>query len=610
MGDEIDNEKISNDFDVDDNNDNKPFLQLTIDIGNGIIENFKLYNLDNPKKDIYEFCMKNNIDYNTMEEITKHINEEIDKKKDEEENLENNNINKKDRKKLIDNKKNTNTNQTKIRNRNISKQKSKYSIDELISNKKEKTNLFPYQISDYDSNSNQNTLYEPFQKKKNISKNQKINPIVENKIIKNNNQLTINNSNINLTDIENLLNGEIIKIDDYQYGLLSLNNSQGHVSNNSITKKKTLEESIEAGKNLYNRGIEYQEKGKEKLEKLKTKLKKEEKKVSTFHPKINSNKIDDKKRIPCTDNERIINYKQYNQNKINKLKEKNEQKTNYTFQPKVNKENKNETNKIINETNKPNYRFLKLYDDRKIQKENLNNYKNKIENMYSYRPVLNNNNKIKEPFYERLIKYQTKSNEKMKKIKDEIEKKKYIKPKSILRHSKNDNNNNPFTLMYLYNNIYKQNKEELERRTYSNYFSNPIINKSTDKLLENKKERVFKKIFKLLDGDEDNLIKNSAVNTNKIPKNIKEILEPIFRELKEENETLNENEFITVCEQIFLSLPYDKKNILMNFGYDKKQNKTIIYSQKKKNNKSKGLTLFELSNLPKNNNIFYPNNKL
>ena len=92
-------EKKSNNFDVEDNNDNKPFLQLTIEIGNGKIENFKLYNLDNPKKDIYEFCMKNNIDYNTMEEITKHINEEIDKKKDEEENLENNNINKKDRKK-------------------------------------------------------------------------------------------------------------------------------------------------------------------------------------------------------------------------------------------------------------------------------------------------------------------------------------------------------------------------------------------------------------------------------------------------------------------------------------------------------------------------------
>ncbi len=601
-------DKESNNFDVEDNNDNKPFLQLTIEIGNGKIENFKLYNLDNPKKDIYEFCMKNNIDYNTMEEITKHINEEIDKKKDEEENLENNNINKKDRKKRIDDKKNLNINQAKIRNRNFSKEKSKYSIDELNSNKKEKNNLFPYQISDYDSNSNQNLLHKSFQKKKNTTKNQKINPILENNIFNNNNQLTNNNSNLNLTEAENLLNAEIIKIDDYQYGLLSLNNSQGHVSNNSMTKKKTLEESIEAGKNLYNRGIEYQEKGKDKLEKLKTKLKKEEKKVSTFHPKINSNKIDNNKRIPCTDSTRIINYKQYNQNKINKLKEKKgEEKINYTFQPKINKENRNENNKINNENHKSDSIFLKLYDDRNIQKENLNNYKNRIENMFSYRPILNNNNKIKEPFYERLIKYQTKSNEKMKKIKDEIEKKKYIKPKSNLKHSKNDDNNNPFTLMYLYNNIYKQNRKELERKTYSNYFSNPIINKSTDKLLENKKERSFKKIFKLLDGDEDNLIKNSAVNTNKIPKNIKEILEPIFRELKEENETLNENEFITVCEQIYKSLPYDKKNILMNFAYDKKQNKTINYTQKKKMNKSKGLTLFELSNLPKNNQLFNPN---
>ena len=618
-------EKLNNNFDVEDNNNNQPYLQLTIEIGNGKIENFKLYNLDNPKKDIYEFCMKNNIDYNTMEEITKHINEEIDKKKDEEENLENNNTNKKQLKKLIDeeenlennninnkqlkklkdNKQNLNENQAKNRNRNFFK--PKHSIDDLNSNKKEKNNLFPYQISDYDSNSNQNIMHNSFQKNKNVTKNQKINPNLENNIFKNNN-LTINNSNTNLTEAENLLNGEIIKIDDYQFGLLSLNNSQGHVSNNSIRKKKTLEDSIEAGKNLYNRGIEYQEKGKDKLEKLKTKLKKEEKKVSTFHPKINPNKIDNKNRIPCTDSTRIINYKQYNQDKINKLKEKKvEDNTNYTFQPKINKENKKEANNIINENNKSNSIFLKLYDDRKIQKENLNNCKNKIENMYSYRPTLNNNNKIKEPFDERLKKYQTKSNEKMKKIKDEIEKKKYIKPKSNLKHSKNDDNNNPYTLMYLYHNIYQQNRKELERKTYSNYFSNPIINKSTDKLLDNKKERSFKKIFKLLDGDEDNLIKNSAVNTNKIPKNIKEILEPIFRELREENETLNEDEFITVCEQIYKSLPYDKKNILLNFAYDKKENKTINYTQKKKMNKSRGLTLFELSNLPKNNNLFNQN---
>ncbi len=48
-------DKVSNDFDDEDNNDNKPFLQLTIVIGNGKIENFKLYNLDNPKKIFMNF---------------------------------------------------------------------------------------------------------------------------------------------------------------------------------------------------------------------------------------------------------------------------------------------------------------------------------------------------------------------------------------------------------------------------------------------------------------------------------------------------------------------------------------------------------------------------
>jgi len=44
------------------------------------------------------------------------------------------------------------------------------------------------------------------------------------------------------------------------------------------------------------------------------------------------------------------------------------------------------------------------------------------------------------------------------------------------------------------------------------------------------------------------------MNVNKLPKNIYKILEPIFNELKEENETLNEVEFIFVCEQLYLSL--------------------------------------------------------
>ena len=249
--------------------------------------------------------------------------------------------------------------------------------------------------------------------------------------------------------------------------------------------------------------------------------------------------------------------------------------------------------------------------------------------MYSYRPILNDNSKIKEPFNKRLLTYQVHSKEKLQKIKDEINKEnkeniikpKYVnktisKDKNTIQNSKNENNeNNPYTLMYLVNDKYKQNKKQLEIQTYSNYFSDPVINKSTDKLLENKKERAFKKIFSLLDGDEDNIIKNSAVNVNRIPKNIREILEPIFRELREENETLNENEFITVCEQIYKQLPYDKKSIMMNFAYDKKENKKpqTNHSQKSKNYsikdgiKSKGLTLVDLTNVSRTSNFYNKN---
>ena len=655
----IENNNYEVEENLENNNDN-PVMVLTIDIGNGKIEQFKLYNFENPKKDIYEFCMKNNLDYNTMEEITNQLNELIAKKVNEEEIN-----NKNERNKFLfpnNNSKEGNSyiNKLKKRNNNFSRDKFsnkknviRQSRDNTISNKKERSNdsknLFPYQL---DSKQNLNYNITIFHKipnskslKKTSIKNKKINPkILEYNIFKDNKlPINNNNSNLNLSEAEILLNSEIIRINKQQYGLSNLNNLEDNnrttLSNNKIISKKnnhnSLEASIKAGINLYNRGLKYQESGEKKLDKLRSSISEVEGKTNTFRPKLNNNHIYEKNRIPCNDSERIIKYKQYNEEKINQLKKKNEE--NYSFRPTINKEKKNNikkirnnntenNNKINNKTN--NQIYLKLYEDSFLYKDNLNELGNKVNKMYSYRPNLNNNSKIKEPFKERLLIYQEKSKEKMKKIKEEIDKKNYIKPKQINKplkkekktnqNSKNENNekneNNPYTLMYLYNDKYKQNKKQLELQTYSNYFSKPIINKSTDKLLENKKERAFKKIFSLLDSDEDNLIKNSAVNINKIPKNIKEILEPIFRELKEENETLDENEFITVCDQIYKLLPYDKKNILLNFPYNKKNNhkQKNIYSYKPKmtsynGDKSKGLTLVDLSNVSRTNN-YYNNN--
>ena len=61
-------------------------------------------------------------------------------------------------------------------------------------------------------------------------------------------------------------------------------------------------------------------------------------------------------------------------------------------------------------------------------------------------------------------------------------------------------------------------------------------------------------------------------------------------------------------------MPYDKKNILLNFPYNKKNNhkQKNIYSYKPKmtsynGDKSKGLTLVDLSNVSRTNN-YYNNN--
>ena len=302
----IENNNYEVEENLENNNDN-PVMVLTIDIGNGKIEQFKLYNFENPKKDIYEFCMKNNLDYNTMEEITNQLNELIAKKVNEEEIN-----NKNERNKFLfpnNNSKEGNSyiNKLKKRNNNFSRDKFsnkknviRQSRDNTISNKKERSNdsknLFPYQL---DSKQNLNYNITIFHKipnskslKKTSIKNKKINPkILEYNIFKDNKlPINNNNSNLNLSEAEILLNSEIIRINKQQYGLSNLNNLEDNnrttLSNNKIISKKnnhnSLEASIKAGINLYNRGLKYQESGEKKLDKLRSSISEVEGKTNTF----------------------------------------------------------------------------------------------------------------------------------------------------------------------------------------------------------------------------------------------------------------------------------------------------------------------------------------
>ena len=164
--------------DVEDNNEdyiennNERLVQiLNIDIGNGKIEQLKIYNRDNFKKDVYDFCMKNNLDYNTMEEINKQINESIFI------NEENNRKIKEPKRKIASAKnfsnenshykykRNNNFNREKYYSKKIIKQRENTYSDKRDKNNQSK-NLFPYQINYSEPNSKQsfNISYFPLQR--------------------------------------------------------------------------------------------------------------------------------------------------------------------------------------------------------------------------------------------------------------------------------------------------------------------------------------------------------------------------------------------------------------------------------------------------------------
>ena len=123
----------------------------------------------------------------------------------------------------------------------------------------------------------------------------------------------------------------------------------------------------------------------------------------------------------------------------------------------------------------------------------------------------------------------------------------------------------------------------MAEKYYQSQNTNPKFCDVTQEIINNKKEKSFKKIFKLLDGDDDNKISANNICTSNLPKNILKILEPFFEELREENETLNELEFIFVCEQLFLSLPWNEQRELASFeDYEKKNYKKRKNFKRKK----------------------------
>ena len=70
--------------------DIQPMMILTIDIGNGNVDKLQLYDLNNIEQETYDFCVKNKLDFNTMQEINTQIQNVLkDKQLEEEQEINN-----------------------------------------------------------------------------------------------------------------------------------------------------------------------------------------------------------------------------------------------------------------------------------------------------------------------------------------------------------------------------------------------------------------------------------------------------------------------------------------------------------------------------------------
>ena len=324
----------------------------------------------------------------------------------------------------------------------------------------------------------------------------------------------------------------------------------------------------------------------------------------------------------------IKNYKKFKEEKYNYLKAKQEIeiKKQCTFHPKINSVKSIFNDDLfLNKKSKSLGRFEKLYNDRLYFIENKNKLKEQIESKYNYKPIINKKSAYTMSnisFSERLKLFNCRTKQKQIKIKEEMENRNKIdeyfhpklnvnKNKELLRdritiNSKSNNNRyERYNKQYLYGIKYEQKRQYLTEKYYEEKLKKPECCEMTNELFNIKKEKSFKKLFRMLDGDNDGKISCNCIRIRQLPMNLKNVLEPILYELKMENEELNENEFIFVCEKYYNTLKYDqKRNLILfdeeekkklkkekikehtNFSFKPKVNKNIHFSHEKNKNQT------------------------
>ena len=612
------------------NFDKQEIMILAIELGDNEKKFLKIYNDSKPEQLAYEFCLQNNLDFNSLQELTEEIKNAFKAKNTSIQNFNQNNINP------------NNFNQnTFSQNNNFSQnnfQDSNNYSNTTNNNIKENTIEALSQLLNSKNNSKNNTKQSFYKSKQTYNKNkipinnQSYKKIRNTKKIKNylsqtassqskqrpsksdlsiaTNENIINKStnsnNIKyITNTNQINNNENIQ-NNNKYNNINTNNTNNNINlekENELTnsqshsiKNPPLSSSnnnnnyiLNYGERLYHKGLKINERTNNKIEKLKNDNEKKYKTICTFKPKINNisynaltNRYNNK--LSYNDEDNIINYKDYVNNKIEYLKEKYEIEKKYSFTPKINKRSITMDKNRIGNKNNLTPRYEQLYSNYKKQQFDIHNLSNKIyDNNNLFKPKINNeynSDLLILPFNERQNAYQSKSTERKKKIKDLVENQidehtgqKFFSP--VINNNyerKYTNNFNIFSNLYTDYQKMELNKknlaEEINKKENSTYV---YVNNTSNEIYEKQKIKSFEKIFKILDKDQDGIISKFHINNENLPKNINKIFQPIIDELKQDNETLTEKEFVFASDKLFDILNFMQKREIIDFSMNKRK---------------------------------------
>ena len=561
----------------------KEILMLGIEIGEGEKKYLKIYNDSKPEQLAYEFCLQNNLDFDSLQELTTQIRNAFISNGIQTSSTVNNNV------------VTTNTNYNNTFQKENDATISQYEDRPIEEGKNEEI---------------------PIEKDINVPDEQfyKITNKENDEIAYNNNIIINENQQNNENKVSNNKRPSYLAHTLSSQSKLKLNQSgnESNVGNKSVnstginyyqksnaTSTSNIKRNYKAqnpnsmilnyGERLYHKGLKLQEKKEQKLSQLKSKIEEENRKNNTFRPKINRisyNALSKRytNKLTYNDEDNIVYYKEYKDQKLSELKQKHAKDEAYSFAPSLNKRSLT-MEKFRQKPSTP--RYEQLYQNYRKQKLNIEDLTNQIyDKKVLFKPKVNNYQcpYTNITFEERQNYYLSKSQEKARALREQIETPSDAQTGQRLFHPEineyeRPENFNIFTNLYNESLKYKNKKLELANQFINQEKMNSSashVNLESVELFEVKKERAFRKIFQKLDKDKDELITKVNIEVKALPPKIQEILAPIVDELKEENETLTENEFVTACYQLYETLTYPEKTEIINYGKNESDKKNNI----------------------------------